>query len=419
MNNQEALITLIILTIASAFFSSSETSMMAINRYRLKHLVKSGNRSAKRVYKLLAKPDKLLGVLLIGNTFANLLFSSIFTQWAITTFGDLDILGSILLTIVSSLVLMIFAESTPKTFAALYPQKIALPGSWLIKYLLIIFYPCVWLVTFIGNNLLRMMGVHVPSHHKHNEALSHEELRTIVHESGEHFPAKNTNMLLRLLDLNYTSVEDVMIPRSEIMAIDLENETWSHIQKELLNWPHSQVLFYADEIDNIQGYLDIKDLIKLITDQQLNKTKLIENLKEVYFIPETTTLASQLLNFQNSHRKSGLVVNEYGDIMGFISLQDILEEVVGEFDQVESNIAPEISKKSDGSVHIEGATSVRDINRELKWELPEDGPKTLSGLIIEHLEHIPEQPICLLINNYKIEILSIQKNTIKLVKIYP
>lgn len=416
MNNSSAIITLICLTIISAFFSGSETSMMAINRYRLKHLVKKGNKAAKRVYKLLSTPDKLIGVLLIGNTFANLLYSSIFTQLAINNFGELGILESILLTIVSSMILMIFAESTPKTFAALHPQTIAFPASILIKILLFIFYPFVWLVTFIGNNLLKLFGTNIPTHHRHHEPLSHDELRTIVHESSEHFPAKMPNMLIRLLDLNYTTVEDLMVPRNEIMAIDISC-SWQEIQQEILHWPHSQILFYQDHIDNISGFVDIRDLLKLITDKKLSKDNIINNLKEVYFIPEATTLAAQLLNFQNSHRKSGLVVNEYGDIMGLISLQDILEEVVGEFDQLANDAEQEITKQADG-VLIEGLTSIRDINRELQWHLPEDGPKTISGLIIEYLEHIPDNPIGLKIDNYKVDVLKTHKNTIKLVKVY-
>ncbi|MBP9721641.1 MAG: DUF21 domain-containing protein [Gammaproteobacteria bacterium] len=415
MNNTTALIILAILTMVSAFFSGAETSMIALNRYRLKHLVKKGNKTAKRVYTLLSTPDKLIGVLLIGNTFANLLFSSIFTQWAINNFGELGLLESIALTMVSSLVLLIFSESTPKTFAALYPQAFAFPASLPIKIMLFTLYPIVWFITFIGNSMLKAFGIHVPTHHKHHEPLSHEELRTIVHESSEKFPATNTNMLIRLLDLNYTTVEDAMIPRNEIIAIDLEEE-WATIQKQVLSSSDSEILFYKNEIDHIQGVIQIKDIFKLVINQKLTKDHLISKLEECYFIPESTTLAAQLLNFQNNHRKSGLVVDEYGDIIGFISLQDILEEVVGEFDQLTAS-EQEIVMQKDGSVLINGSTSIRDINRELHWHLPEDGPRTLSGLIIEYLEHIPENPVGLYIHNYKIEVMQIKKNTITLVKV--
>lgn len=417
MNNTTALITLIFLIVISAFFSASETGMMAFNRYRLKHLVKKGNKNAKRVYKLLSKPDKLLGVLLIGNTFANLLYSSIFTQWAINNFGELSIIESILLTLISSIVIMIFAESTPKTFAAIHPQAVALPASILIKILLFILYPFVWFITLIGNNMLKLIGVTIPKHHRHQETLSHDELRTIVHETGENSPAKNTTMLLRLLDLNYATVEDIMIPRNEIIAIDLDNN-WSQIQKQILEWPHNEVLFYRDQIDHIAGLVQMRNLMKLITQQQFTKEKVIAQLEECYYIPESTTLTTQLINFQNHHRKSGLVVDEYGDIMGFISLQDILEEVVGEFDQITAAESSEITPQPDGSFIIDGSANLRDINRELNWELPEDGPKTLSGLIIEYLEHIPNEPLGLKINSYKLEILKIQKNKVKLVKFY-
>lgn len=417
MNNSTAIAILISLTIISAFFSASETSMMALNRYRLKHMVKKGNTAAKRVYNLLSRPDKLLNIMLIGNTFANLLFSSIFTQLAIVNFGELSILESLLLTVVSSLIVMIFAESTPKTLAALHPQLIAFPCSRPLKFLLVVLYPLVWFTTLVGNTILRIFGIKIPKHHKQHDPLSHEELRTLVHESSEHFPASNSKMLIRLLDLNYTTVEDAMIPRNEIQAININND-WRDLQLQILNWPYSQILFYKDDINNILGFVHIKSVISLLSKQQLNKENILANLEECYFIPESTTLAKQLLNFQNSLRKSGLVVDEYGEIMGLISLQDILEEVVGDFAQENETTESEINIQKDGSVLIEGCTSIRDINRELNWHLPEDGPKTLSGLIIENLEHIPDNPTGLVINNYKMEILKIQKNTIKIVKVY-
>jgi Mg2+/Co2+ transporter CorB len=417
VNNTTALVILIILIAASAFFSASETSMIALNRYRLKHLVKKGNKTAKRISHLLNTPDKLIGVLLIGNTFANLLFSSIFTQWAINNFGELGLLESIALTVVSSLVLLIFSESTPKTFAALYPQSIAFPASLPIKILLYVLYPIVLLITAIGNLMLKAFGVHISGHHKHHEPLSYEELRTIVHESSEKIPTPNTNMLIRLLDLNYATVEDAMVPRNEIEAVDLDND-WSQIQKQVLKWPHSEILFYNSEIDDIAGIIPVKNIFNLVISQKLNKENLRALLEECYYIPESTTLTNQLINFQNNHRKSGLVVDEYGDITGYISLQDILEEVVGEFDQANNNNeSDEISIQKDGSVIIQGSANIRDINRELHWHLPEDGPRTLSGLIIEYLEHIPDNPVGLYLNSYRIEVLQIQKNTITLVKI--
>lgn len=417
MNNSTAFIILVLLIVTSAFFSGSETGMMALNRYRLKHMVKKGHKTAKRVHKLLSQPDKLLGVILIGNTFANLLYSSIFTQLAIANFGELSIAESLLLTALSSLIIMIFAESTPKTLAALHPHLIAFPASLPLKMLLYTLYPLVWLVTLIGNNILKIFGIKIPKHHKHHDPLSHDELRTLVHESSENFPSNNRTMLIRLLDLNYATVEDAMLPRNEIQAIDI-NDDWREVQQQVINWPYSHILFYEDDINNIIGFIHIRKIMKLLNRQQLNKDTIKANLEESYFIPESTTLATQLLNFQNSHKKSGFVVDEYGEITGLISLQDILEEVVGEFDQEHAANQQEIRVQNDGTVLIDGSSSIRDINRELNWQLPENGPKTLSGLIIEHLENIPEHPTCLKINNYKIEILKIERNTIKVVKIY-
>lgn len=379
-------------------------------------MVKKGHHTAKRVSNLLSKPDKLLGVILIGNTFANLLYSSIFTQLAIANFGELNIFESLLLTALSSLIIMIFAESTPKTLAAIHPQLIAFPASLPLKYLLYILYPLVWLVTMIGNNLIRIFGIKIPKHHKHHDPLSHDELRTLVHESSEHFPAKNTTMLIRLLDLNYATVEDTMIPRNEIEGIDI-NDDWREVQTKIIEWPHSHVIFYEDDINNILGFIHIKNILKLLNKQQLNKDSIINNLEESYFIPETTTLANQLVNFQNTHRKSGFVVDEYGEIIGLISLKDILEEVVGDFAHEHDANQQDIRIQKDGTVIIDGSTSIREINRELKWNLPENGPKTLSGLIIETLENIPENPTSLKIGNYKMEILHTHKNTIKTVKV--
>ncbi len=391
--------------------------MMALNRYRLKHMVKKGHHTAKRVYSLLSKPDKLLSVILIGNTFANLLFSSVFTQLAIANFGELNIFESLLLTAMSSFIILILSESTPKTLAAIHPQLIAFYASLPLKYLLYILYPLVWLTTFVGNNLLRLFGIKVPKHHKHHDPLSHDELRTLVHDSSEHFPAKNTTMLIRLLDLNYATVEDAMLPRNEIQGIDI-TEDWHEVQNKIINWTYSHIIFYEHDINNILGFIHIKNVLKLLNKQQLNKDSIINNLEESYFIPESTTLANQLLHFQSSHRKSGFVVDEYGEIIGLISLQDILEEVVGDFAQIHDIGQHDIRIQKDGTVIIDGSASIREINRELKWSLPENGPKTLSGLIIEVLENIPETPTGLKINNYKMEVLDTQKNTIKTVKVY-
>lgn len=418
MSNTSALILLITLTIISAFFSGSETGMMALNRYRLKHMVKKGNKTAIRVHTLLTRPDKLLSIILICNTFANLLYSSIFTQMAIANFGELSIAESLLLTLLSSLIIMIFAESAPKTLAALHPQMIAFPASLALKFLLYLLYPLVWFITLIGNNMLKLFGIRIPKHHKHHDPLSHEELRTLVHESSENFPAKNTTMLIRLLDLNYATVEDAMLPRNEIKAVNI-NGDWREVQQQIINWPYAHVIFYEDDIDNILGHIHLRVIIKLLNKQQLSKENIYNNIEESYYIPESTTLATQLLNFQNSHKKSGFVVDEYGDINGLISLQDILEEVVGEFDQEHASANSEIRVQKDGTVLIEGSASIREINRELNWNLPEDGPKTLSGLIIEVLENIPENPTGLKIDDYKLEVLKIHKNTIKVVKIYP
>ncbi len=392
--------------------------MMAINRYRLKHLSKQGHPAAKRVQKLLSRPDKLLSTILIGNTFATLLYSSFFTQFAMDRWGELNIGESLLLTLCTTLILLVCAESTPKIFAALYAQTVAFGCSRLLQLTLWILYPLVWFIAFLGYAILKTFGVKIPKHHKHHDPLSYEELRTMVQESGEHLPSQNKSMLIRLIDLTYTRVQDVMIPRNDIQGIDL-SDPWETNYAILTDHTDPYLLVYQDNIQNTRGFIETRHILKLLSQQILTAETLSQNLTDCYFIPESTTLADQLIHFQNNQKQIGLVVDEYGEILGLLSLQHVLEEVIGEFTHP-ADLETEITPQEDGTFLIDGTMNLRDINRRLLWRLPtRPGPKTLAGLIIEHLELIPDGPVCLKISGYKMETGPVQNNTIKTVRVFP
>ncbi|MCH9769839.1 MAG: HlyC/CorC family transporter [Gammaproteobacteria bacterium] len=404
---------LFLLVLVSAFFSGSETGMMSINRYRLRHLARKGNRRAKRVARLLERPDRLLGIILIGNTFANILASAIFTVVMAHLFGDL---GVLLATIILTLVILIFAETAPKTYAALRPMKVALPASLPLKILLKILYPLVAFINLMANGLLRCFNIRIAK--QNTEALSAEELRTVVHEATGKIPTRYQQMLLRILDLESVTVEDVMVPRNEIYGIDL-NAEWDIILQVLINCDHAFVPMYHDDIDKVQGMLNLRKVLSAMRKHELSKQDLLSLADKVYFVPEGALLNRQLLNFQEQQRSVGLVVDEYGDIQGLVTLQDVLEEIVGEFAEGADDVTRLVQKQRDGSVLVDGRANVRELKREIKWQLPVDGPKTLSGLIIEHLEMIPRPGIGCRIEGYPMEIIEVKANIIRSVKIFP
>lgn len=403
-----------ILILISAYFSSSETGMMALNRYRLKHLENEKHKGAKRVSKLLERPDRLIGLILIGNNLVNIAASSIATIIGLRLLGDVGILAS---TIILTLVILIFAEVTPKTLAALYPEKIAFPSSLILTVLLKLLFPVVIVVNWITNGILALIGVSPEQREQHS--LSTEELRTVVNEAGAMIPEKDQNMLVGVLDLEKATVEDIMIPRSDLVGIDI-NEDWKKIQKQLTQSNHTRVLLYRDTIDDVVGYVHMRDALKLLSKNQFTKATLLRAVREIYFIPERTTLNVQLLKFQHAKERLGLVVDEYGDIQGLVTLEDILEEIVGDFTTTMTPApSDEVNIQPDGSYLVDGTATIRDINKEMSWHFPTDGPKTLNGLILEHLEDIPQNNLSVRIAGYPVEIVDVNDNMIKTVRVLP
>lgn len=401
-----------VLLFISAYFSGSETGMMSVNRYRLKHLENEQHKGAKRVSELLERPDRLIGLILIGNNLVNIAASAIATIIGMRLYGDA---GIAIATIVLTLVVLIFAEVTPKTLAALHPEKVAFPSSVILKILLKIFYPVVKLMNWITNGLLGLLGVSPEKHQGHS--LSTEELRTVVNEAGALIPQQHQNMLVGVLELENVTVEDIMTPRNEIAGIDI-NDEWKDIVRQLAYAQHSRILLYRDTIDDAIGFIHPRDLVKLLLKEQFTKATLLRSVHDIYYIPEGTPLNTQLLKFQSTKERIGLVVDEYGDIQGLVTLEDILEEVVGEFttDVLEDNHEAIIAQP-DGSYLLDGSISLRDLNRQMQLDFPTDGPKTLNGLLLEHLEEIPEGCMSVKLAGYPLEIVDVQDNMIKTVRL--
>lgn len=402
---------LILLIILAAFFSASETGMMAVNRYRLRHLSKKAHPRAKRALKLLERPDRLLGVTLMGNTFAEIFASAIATIVALRFFGDA---GVLIFSLILTFVILVFGEIAPKTLAALYSQRIALLVATPLTILLKIFYPLIWIVNFFANGLLRIFGIHV--HKAEHEPLSIDELRSVVHEATGKTSLHYQEMLLRVLDLQQLSVEEIMVPKNEIYGIDLDWE-WNQIVLQLIKSSHAYLPVYREHIDNIQGMLTLRQALVLMSKPDFSQNDLLSLIQEVYFIPEGALLHQQVLNFQQEKKHVGLVVDEYGDIQGMLTLRDLLEEIAGDFAMSAVEIERFISKQEDGSVLVDGGMSIRVLNRLTGWHFPVNGPRTLSGLIIDYLENIPRNMVCVCIGEYRVEVLSVSHNTIQQVKV--
>ncbi|SGY82278.1 Putative membrane protein [Moritella viscosa] len=332
-------------------------------------------------------------------------------------FAENEALGLAVSTGLLTIVILIFAEVTPKTLAALHPEKVAFPSSLLLRPMLTLFYPLVWLVNIISNGLLSLLRVNV--NHNDNGALSSEELRTVVHEAGAMIPQRHQDMLISILDLEKVTVDDIMVPRNEIIAIDI-NDDWETLLRQLRNISHTRVLLYRDTIDDAVGFVHTRDALRLLLKEQFDKTTLLRAVKELYFIPEATPLNVQLLKFQRKKERIGLIVDEYGDIQGLVTLEDILEEIVGDFTTTMApSASEEIEAQPDGSYIIDGTANVRDINKEMNWHFPTNGPKTLNGLILEYLEEIPESNISLKIAGHPLEVLEIENNVIQRVRVQP
>lgn len=384
---------------------------MSINRYRLRSNAKKGHSSAKRVEALINKPDRLIGVILIGNNFVNIFASSIATVIAIRVWGDAGIaLASGLLTIV----ILVFAEVTPKTLAAQHPERIAYPASLILKPLLFILYPLVWLVNGISNGLLKLVRGTARDHNR--DSLNTEELRTVVHEAGSLIPSKHQDMLLSILDLEKVTVDDIMIPRNEMIGIDI-HEDIDDITSQLQSSQHTRLPVYKKEINNIVGIFHMRNISRFFHEEELNKAAFMQYTREAHFVPSGISLNKQLINFQQAKRRIGIVVDEYGDVLGLVTLEDILEEIVGEFTSDMAATSKDIHPQKDGSFLIDGTATIRDINRILNWKLPANGPKTLNGLIIKQLEFIPEYNICMDLFGYKVETLRLKDNMIKTARV--
>lgn len=388
---------LFLLILLSAFFSSSETAMMAVNRYRIKTRAEQGNRSAMLVLKLLSSPDRLLGTILFGNNVANIAASTLATVIALRLFGVAGLAYAPLLLV---FVVLIFAEVAPKTLAAVNPERIAFPAAWILAFLQVALTPFVWLVKFFSNGLLRLLGIRVESQ---GDALSNEELRAAVNESGDMLNTSHQEMLLRILEMEKVTVEDVMVPRSDMEAIDLDDD-WDEIIEQLATSHHTRVPVFQGSLDNILGVVHIRKMFYLSQMAEFNKETMVSMIRAPYFIPENTSITHALTNLQDQRRRFGIVVDEYGDIKGLVTLELILEEVVGEFTSSVPGLDDDITPEKDGSYLVRGNAYLRDINRQLQWSLPTENAKTVNGLIIDHLEDIPDAATCFRIGDYTIEI---------------
>ena len=404
---------LVLLILLSAFFSGSETGIVSLNRLKLRHLAKKNHRGAQRASRLLERPDRLIGLILLGNNAVNILASSIATIIGIRLLGEVGVaVAAGLLT----LVILIFAEVAPKTLAVLHPERIAFPASLILELLLKVFYPIVWTVNFITNGLLKLAGV--PITHEKHQSISSEELRTMVSEAGSMIPQRHQKMLTNILDLEKVSVNDIMIPRNEIIGIDLD-EDWEDIIKQFRHGRHTRLPVYRTDINNVMGLIHVRNVIDVLSNPDSTKADLTEHIRSAYFVPENTPLNTQLLQFQRQKRRIGLVVDEYGDVQGLVTLEDILEEIVGQFTSDPSDIVKDIHEQADGTYLIDGSATIRDLNRMMHWNLPADGPKTFNGLILEQMENIPEPGTSILIAGYPIEILQIKDNAVKVAKFNP
>jgi Mg2+/Co2+ transporter CorB len=404
---------LVLLILLSAFFSGSETALMTINRYRLRHMKNSGHAGATRAHNLLKRPDRLIGLILLGNNFVNILASSLATIIAIRMGGE----GAIAIAAgLLTLVILIFAEVTPKTLAAVHPEKLAFPAAFIYKPLLKLLYPIIWVVNSITNGMLKWFGISPEDAGDHN--LSQDELRTVVAEAGAMVPKRHQKMLLSILDLQNETVEDIMIPRNELDGIDLEDSI-DEITTQLQNGFYTRMVVFDNGIDNLIGVIHIRNAMVALTQGELTKEKIREIAEEPYFIPEGTPLNRQLLNFQREKKGFGLVVDEYGDLLGLVTLADVLEEIVGEFTTDPSDNILDVHPQDDGSFLVAGNAEVRELVKAFKWDLPEDGPRTINGLIIEYLETIPQPGTSLLLEGYPIEVLQTHDNAVKTIKIWP
>lgn len=402
---------LVLMLILSAFFSGSETALMSLNRYRLKHLVKLKHTGAIKTQTLLQRPDRLISLILLGNVFANIFASSLATVIAIRLYGEEEstiTIAAVILTIV----ILIFSEVTPKTLAAVKPELLAFPSAWIYTPLLKIFYPIVWAVNLITNLLLRIVGVNVNKNR--HDIINTEELKTIVTEAESLIPPRYQKMLLGILDLESATVEDIMTPRHDIVGIDLEASIEDIINR-IKTSPHTRLPVYKKSIDRVVGFLHLRKVLVLVNQTDFDKHSIINLLTKPAFIPESTPIHKQMQRFKLEKIRIGLVVDEYGDVQGLVTLDDLLQEIVGELITGEETV----KKQIDGSYLVDAGITIRELNRITQWSLPTEGPKTLNGLIIEFMETIPDTGTGIMLHGYPLEIIKRDEHTVKLVKFLP
>ena len=404
-------IVLIFLLILSGFFSGSETGMMAANKIKLKNLSKKSKNSAKRSLELLKKPDQLLSAILVGNNFANILASAIVTIIMINYFGGNVLLGSIILTII----ILIFSEITPKTVAAIKPESVATRASFLLKILVTVFKPLIFLTNSISRAILKAFNLNADDA-SHNDNLNTEELRTLLDESGELIPKQYRKMLSSVLGMEELIVEDIMIPTSEIIGIDT-NQSSENAEKIIESTEYTRLPVFDNSIDNIIGILHLKDSHSFIEELE-NNQEYKKILQETYFVSQSTALMKQLREFLSNNQSIALVVDEYGEIQGLISIEDIFKEIVGKFGSEKEELEREFIKLKDGSILTDGNSKIRDLNKYIGWEMPEYNSKTINGLITEYLDEIPQANLCLEIDSYRFEILELDENLISKIKIF-
>lgn len=415
VSNSALWVALVVLLLAMSFFSGSETALMSINRYRLRHRAQVGNRAARLTERLLRTPDALIGVILLGAALANVLAPAVLTmivqqmggneRWV---FGAVLALGAFI---------FVFCELAPKTYGVLHAERLALPSAYVYRPLLLLFTPVIWIANRMARGTLMLVGLSAEQTAGHS--LSADELRTVVAEAAVSVPRRHRQMLVSILDLERVTVNDIMVPRNEVSGIDI-NDDWDQILEQLRQTQHTRLPLYDGELDQLIGLLHMKNVARELARGKLTRELLIEiaRQREAYFVPEGTTLNTQLLNFQRNRRRMAFVVDEYGDMQGLVTLDDILEEIVGEFTtDTATQMHKDVHREADGSFLINASATIRALNRAMHWKLPTEGPKTLSGVVVEHLQTIPEPGTALRIGDYALEVLQTADNVVKTVRL--
>ena len=404
---------LVLLFLLSAFFSGSETALMALNRYRLRHRVEQGHYGARCAQALLKRPDRLIGLILLGNNLVNILIIQLASYLGYVYFQEV---GVAIATGFLTIAILVFAEVAPKTLASMHAERVAYPAAIVYRPLLVLALPLVWLINRFANGLLHLFGV--PREAAGN-ALSREELRSAVHESSDMIPREHQKMLLGILDLEKVTVNDVMVPRSEIVGIDL-NEDWNEVLDQLHNPIYTRMPVYEGGIDHVVGMLHWRKVLPHILDENLSPDHIRETMRDPYFIPDGVRLHEQLYNFQQRKRRMGLVISEYGDLLGLVTLEDILESIIGTIALDPGQYDPDVYKVlEDGSKLVDASISVRDLNGQLHSNFPLNGPRTLNGLILEHLEEIPDAGMGMVLDGFPMEVVKLDGTSVRTVRIYP